>query len=326
MHALVCRRFADPPQLAIEEVPEPALRPQTIAIDVHAAGVNFLDSLIVRGTYQVKPPLPFSPGAEVAGIVSAVGAGVTEFAIGDRAIGMLTYGGFADRAVVDAASALAIPRGMDFPTAAGFGLTYGTSYHALVDRARIAPGERLLVLGAGGGVGLAAVEIGAALGATVIAAAGSHEKLEAAKSRGATELIEYGAPTFKERLKEIAGTRGFDVIYDAVGGDYFDAAFRHIAWNGRALVVGFAAGRIPEIPLNRLLLRSSSVMGVYFGVFAMREPAHNRANFRALAELHASGALRPIVTARYPLERAAEAIDDLAARKIVGKAIVTLRP
>jgi len=326
MHALVCRRFADPPQLAIEEVPEPALRPQTIAIDVHAAGVNFLDSLIVRGTYQVKPPLPFSPGAEVAGIVSAVGAGVTEFAIGDRAIGMLTYGGFADRAVVDAASALAIPRGMDFPTAAGFGLTYGTSYHALVDRASIAPGERLLVLGAGGGVGLAAVEIGAALGATVIAAAGSHEKLEAAKSRGATELIEYGAPTFKERLKEIAGTHGFDVIYDAVGGDYFDAAFRHIAWNGRALVVGFAAGRIPEIPLNRLLLRSSSVMGVYFGVFAMREPAHNRANFRALAELHASGALRPIVTARYPLERAAEAIDDLAARKIVGKAIVTLRP
>lgn len=324
MKAIVCHAFGPPGALRLEDVPNPVPGPGTVKIAVAAAGLNFPDVLIVQGKYQVKPPFPFSPGAEVSGTVMELGEGVTSFAVGDRVMAVCTTGGFAEEALAHEASTFALPADMSFETAAVFPLVYGTTYHALVDRGQLKAGETLLVTGAGGGVGLAAVQLGAALGARVIAAASSRQKLDAAIASGATETIDYTTEKLVDRVKALTGDAGVDVVYDAVGGDVFDAALRAIAWGGRLLIVGFAAGRIPEIPANRLLLRSASAVGVYWGSFATRQPAENRANFDALFALATAGKIAPHIGARYALADAAQAIVDMGDRKILGKAVVTI--
>jgi NADPH2:quinone reductase len=322
MRALICRELGPPQNLELGELPSPDVGATSVKIRVRAAGLNFPDVLVVQGKYQVKPPLPFVPGAEVAGEVLAVGAKVTAFAPGDRVMALPQFGGFAEEAVAHVESVFAIPATMSDAQAAGFPLTYGTTYHALVDRAHLRAGEWLLVTGAGGGVGLNAVELGAAFGARVIAAASSPEKLAAARSRGAAHTIDYSHENLVEKVKEITGGNGADVVYDPVGGDVFDAALKTLAWHGRLLVVGFAAGRIPDVPANRVLLKESSVVGVFWGAFAARDPAANRANFEALFALFAEGKLDPPILSRYPLERAKDAIVDLMERRIIGKAVV----
>jgi NADPH2:quinone reductase len=324
MKAIVCDAFGPPSDLVLRDVANPETGPASVKIAVAAAGLNFPDVLIVQGKYQVKPAFPFSPGAEVAGTVIETGEQVRDVRPGDRVMAVCTTGGFAEYVVTPEASVFKIPDGMSFESAAAFPLTYGTTYHALVDRGQLRPGETLLVTGAGGGVGIAAVQLGAALGARVIAAAGSSEKLEAAVAAGAHATIDYTTEALAARIKALTGDAGADVVYDAVGGDVFDAALRGIAWGGRLLVIGFASGRIPDIPANRLLLKSCSAVGVYWGAFVARDPAANRANFERLFELVAAGKLQPSIGARYPLAEAARAIEDLEHRKIVGKAVVTV--
>jgi NADPH2:quinone reductase len=322
MKAIVCTAFGPPGDLVFSDVPSPDPGPGAVKVAVVAAGLNFPDVLIVQGKYQVKPPFPFSPGAEVAGTVIEVGSGVTSVRVGDRVMALCTTGGFAEEAVAPEASVFPIPPGMSFESAAAFPLTYGTTYHALVDRAEIRPGETLLVTGAGGGVGLAAIQLGVALGARVIAAASSREKLDAARASGAAETIDYASESLVDRIKALTNGDGADVVYDAVGGDVFDACLRGIAWGGRLLIVGFAAGRIPEIPANRLLLRGASAVGVFWGSFAARFPKENRANFDRLFELAAAGRIAPTIVSRYRLADAASAIVDMENRKIVGKAVI----
>jgi len=322
MKAIVCRAFGPPRDLLLEEVESPKPGPGDVKIDVAAAGLNFPDVLIVQGKYQLKPAFPFSPGAEVAGVVTEVGEGVANVRVGDRVMALCTTGGFAEAAVAPEASVFAMPENMSFESAAAFALTYGTTYHALVDRGELRAGETLLVTGAGGGVGISAVQLGVALGARVIAAAGSSEKLAAAVAAGAADTIDYTAEPLADRIKALTAGAGADVVYDAVGGDVFDACLRAVAWGGRLLIIGFAAGRIPEIPANRLLLRGASAVGVYWGSFATRYPERNRANFARLFELAAAGKLTPHVGARYDLADAARAIQDLEERRIVGKAVV----
>jgi NADPH2:quinone reductase len=321
MKAILCTAFGPPSDLVLADVASPAPGPSDVKIAIEAAGLNFPDVLIVQGKYQSKPPFPFSPGAEVAGTVLEVGERVTSVEPGDRVMALCSVGGFAEEVSTAEASVFKIPDGMSFEDAAAFPLTYGTTYHGLVDRGALRSGETLLVTGAGGGVGLAAVQLGAALGARVIAAAGSREKLDAA----ATETIDYTTESLVERVKALTNDAGADVIYEAVGGDVFDACLRGLAWGGRLLIIGFAGGRIPEIPANRLLLKGASAVGVFWGSFAARSPAANRANFERLFELVASGALAPKIGARYPLAKVAQAMEDMADRKIVGKAIVTTR-
>ncbi|MDQ2858688.1 MAG: NADPH:quinone oxidoreductase family protein [Candidatus Eremiobacteraeota bacterium] len=325
MKAIVCRAFGAPSDLKVEDVPSPRQTPGGVAIEIHRAGLNFPDVLIVQGKYQLKPPFPFSPGAEVAGVVTAVGEKVTAFAVGERVMALCSTGGFAQEVVAEQAAVFKIPDTMSFDDAAGFAMTYGTTYHALVDRAKLRDGETLLVTGAGGGVGIAAVQIGAALGAKVIAAAGSKEKRAAAAAAGAHETIDYTTENLAERVKALTGDRGADVIYDPVGGDVFDAALRCIAWQGRLLIIGFASGRIPDIPANRLLLKGCSAVGVFWGAFAGRDPRANRLNFERLFELYAGGKLPPTIGATYALEDAAQAIVDLEDRKITGKALIRVR-
>lgn len=325
MKAMVCRAFGPPSDLTIEELPEPASSPTGVTIAIHRAGLNFPDVLIVQGKYQTKPAFPFSPGAEVAGTVTAVGSDVRAFVPGDRVMALCTFGGFAETVVTDETSTFGIPDEMSFDDAAGFGLTYGTTYHALVDRGKIRGGETLLVTGAGGGVGTAAVQLGVALGARVIAAAGSREKLAAATSCGAHATIDYTSENLADRVKALTDGAGADVIYDVVGGDIFDACLRSIAWNGRLLVIGFASGRIPHIPANRLLLKGCSALGVFWGAFAARDPASNRLNFDRLLDMYVRGEVRPRIGATYAFEDAATAIADLEARRIVGKALIRIR-
>ena len=265
-----------------------------MVLDIHAAGVNFPDTLIIEGKYQIKPPFPFSPGGEAAGVIASVGDKVSHLKPGDRVMGLTGYGSFAEKIAVDASRILPIPKNMDFVTAAGFSMTYGTSMHALKQRADLKPGETLLVLGASGGVGLAAVEIGKAMGARVIAAASSAEKLEVARAAGADELINYTEVSLKDAVKELTKGQGADVIYDPVGGDLFDQAVRSINWKGRLLVVGFASGRIPEFPVNLALLKGSSIVGVFWGAFAAREPQTNRENFEELFAWFSEGKLKPL--------------------------------
>jgi NADPH2:quinone reductase len=325
MKAILCTAFGPPSDLVLADVASPAPGPSDVKIAIEAAGLNFPDVLIVQGKYQSKPPFPFSPGAEVAGTVIEVGERVTSVKPGDRVMALCSVGGFAEEVSTAEASVFKIPDGMSFEDAAAFPLTYGTTYHGLVDRGALRSGETLLVTGAGGGVGLAAVQLGAALGARVIAAAGSREKLDAAVGSGATETIDYTTESLVDRVKALTNDTGADVIYEAVGGDVFDACLRGLAWGGRLLIIGFAGGRIPEIPANRLLLKGASAVGVFWGAFAARSPAANRANFERLFELVASGALAPKIGARYPLANVAQAMEDMADRKIVGKAIVTTR-
>ncbi|MCQ4273924.1 NADPH:quinone oxidoreductase family protein [Stutzerimonas degradans] len=326
MKAVLCKSFGPAENLVVEEVASPTPKPNEILLDVHAASVNFPDTLIIEGKYQFKPPLPFSPGGEAAGVVAAIGAKVSHLKVGDRVMGLTGWGSFAEQVAVPAYNVLPIPAQMDFATAAAFGMTYGTSMHALKQRANLQPGETLLVLGAAGGVGLAAVEIGKAMGARVIAAASSAEKLDVAKQAGADELINYSAESLRDRLKELTGGQGVDVIYDPVGGKLFEEAFRSIAWNGRMLVVGFAAGGdIPALPANLPLLKGAALVGVFWGAFAQRQPQDNAANFEQLFAWHAEGRLRPLISQRFALEQTAEAIAQLGQRKAMGKLVVQVR-
>ncbi|GFM54787.1 NADPH:quinone oxidoreductase [Pseudomonas cichorii] len=324
MKALLCKAFGPADTLTLENVDSPVIKKNEILLDVQAAGVNFPDTLIIEGKYQFKPPFPFSPGGEAAGIISQVGEKITHLKPGDRVMALTGWGSFAEQVAVPGYNVLPIPEAMDFTTAAAFSMTYGTSMHALKQRANLQPGETLLVLGASGGVGLAAVEIGKALGARVIAAASSAEKLEVARNAGADELINYSETSLKDEVKRLTAGNGVDVIYDPVGGDLFDQAIRSIAWNGRLLVVGFASGRIPELPVNLALLKGASVVGVFWGSFAQRQPQDNAANFKQLFDWYAEGKLKPLVSQVYPLERGAEAIEVLGKRSAVGKVVVAV--
>ncbi len=322
MKAVLCKELGLPERLVVEDVASPNPGAGEVVVSVKAAGVNFPDTLIIQGKYQFKPALPFSPGGEVAGVVKQVGDGVTGVVPGQRVIAFTTYGGFAQEVVAEAGRLLPIPEGMDFVPASAFVLTYGTSYHALVDRAHIAAGESLLVLGAAGGVGLAAVQIGKALGARVIAAASTDEKLAVCKANGADELVNYKSQDLRSRVKEITGGRGVDVVYDAVGGTYSEAALRDMAWGGRFLVVGFAAGEIPRIPLNLTLLKGCSVVGVFWGNFTRFEPERSAHNLQVLSQWFSEGKVRPHIHATYPLEQAADALNDIMQARVTGKVVL----
>jgi NADPH:quinone reductase len=324
MKAVLCKSYGPPESLSFEEIDSPPLARGGVRIGVHACGVNFPDVLIIKGEYQFKPPFPFSPGAEVSGVVLEVGSDVKDFAVGDRVIGMTGWNGFAEEVVVDAMKCLKMPAQMDFAAAAALPMTYGTSYHALVQRAQLAAGETLLVHGATGGVGTAAVEIGELLGARVIATAGSDEKLQALqKLYGVEHVINYRTNTaWRERVKELTNGNGADVIYDPVGGDVFEQSLRCINWNGRLLVVGFAGGPIPSAKANLILLKGCSVVGVFWGAFSAREPEVNRKNFAQLMTWYEQGSLKPAISHRFPLERAADALNAIVRREVVGKAVL----
>jgi NADPH:quinone reductase len=333
MLALLSRQPGGPETLALESMPDPEPGPGEVRLAVRACGVNYPDALIITDRYQFKPERPFAPGSEVSGIVEALGAGVTSPKVGDRVIGSCGWGGMAEKLVLPADRCVAMPDRMPFDEAAAFIMTYGTSYHALKDRAGLKPGETLLVLGAAGGVGLAAVELGKAMGARVVAAASTDEKVALAEAHGAQQGLVYssgpldkeGAKALADRFKAACGPNGADVIYDPVGGDYTEAALRAIAWEGRLLVVGFPAG-IPKLPLNLPLLKSCQVVGVFWGAFAQRDPGANAANIRDLLKLYEQGAIRPTISERVPLARAGEAIAALAERRAMGKIVVTVGP
>jgi NADPH:quinone reductase len=331
MKAILCKAYGPPDSLVYEDVLSPKPGKGQVVISVKAAGVNFPDVLIIQNKYQFRPPLPFSPGGEVAGLVKEVGEGVTAVKVGDKVIGSIGWGGYAEEVLCDAARCIPIPDGIDMVHASAFVLTYGTSHHALKDRAQLKPGETLLVLGAAGGVGLAAVEIGKAMGARVYAAVSSPEKLEVAKKHGAIGGMVY--PTgaldrdaqkkLSEDLKALVGGDGFNVIYDPVGGDYAEPALRAIGWEGRYLVVGFAASdTIPKVPLNLALLKGCQIVGVFWGAFTAREPGKNRANLAELTKWVLEGRMKPMVSKTYPLARAADALNDMAARKVQGKVVL----
>jgi NADPH2:quinone reductase len=322
--AVLCKQYGPPETLVVEELPSPRAGPGEAVVSVKAASVNFPDVLIIQNKYQFKPPLPFSPGSELAGVVKEVGAGVSSVRPGDKVMAFTTYGAFAEEVKTEAARLLPIPEGMDFKSAAAFVLTYGTSDHALRDRGALRAGETLLVLGAAGGVGLAAIEIGKALGARVIACASSDEKLAVCREHGADATINYAAEDLRERIKSLTEGQGVDVIYDPVGGAYSEPAFRSIAWRGRLLVVGFAAGEIPKLPLNLALLKGASVVGVFWGDFARREPKAFAGSIAQLGVWFREGKLRPHVSKIYPLEKAADALRLMAARQVKGKVVLVL--
>ena len=322
MKAVLCKEYGPPEQLVLEDVPALTPTPGQVVLDVKACGVNFPDTLIIQGKYQFKPDMPFSPGGEVAGVVKSLGEGVENVRVGSRVIASTGWGGYAEEVAADASKLIPIPEGMDFPTASAFTMTYGTSYHALKDRARIQPEETLLVLGAAGGVGLAAIEIAKVMGARIIAAASTDEKLAVCKEHGADEGINYATEDLRERLKAITKGNGVDVVYDPVGGPYSEIALRNTAWEGRYLVVGFAAGDIPRIPLNLALLKGCSIVGVFWGVFAAREPERNQQNLQELLTWFQQGKIKPLVSATYALKDAAHALNDMMQRKVKGKVVL----
>jgi len=322
--AVLCKTYGPPESLVVEELASPVAGPSEVVLSMKAASVNFPDVLIIQNKYQVKPPLPFSPGSELAGIVKSVGDGVTAFKPGDAVMAITGYGAFAEEVKADAARLLPIPAGMDFASAAAFGLTYATSEHALCDRGALQAGETLLVLGAAGGVGIAAIEIGKVLGARVIACASTDEKLAICREHGADETINYATEDLRERLKSLTGGTGPDVVYDPVGGAYTELALRSIAWRGRLLVVGFAAGDIPKIPLNLTLLKGCSIVGIFWGEFTRREPQRFLEAMEKLGRWFAEGKLKPHVSATFPLERAADALTLMAERKVKGKVVLTV--
>ena len=324
MKAVVCKQYGPPESLVYEELASPKPGAGEVVVSVKAASVNFPDVLIIQNKYQFKPPLPFSPGSELAGVVKEVGSGVSAFRPGDRVMAFTTYGAFAEEVKTEAGRLLPLPEKMDFVTGAAFVLTYGTSDHALRDRAALKAGETLLVLGAAGGVGLAAIEIGKALGARVIACASSDAKLAVCREHGADQGINYAAEDLRERIKALTDGRGIDVVYDAVGGPYTEPAFRALAWRGRLLVVGFAAGDIPKLPLNLPLLKGAAVLGVFWGDFARREPQAFAASMKQLGRWYAEGRLKPHISQTLPLARAADAIKLLASRQAKGKVVVTM--
>jgi NADPH:quinone reductase len=331
MKALLSKAVGGPETLVLEEAPTPKLRPGQALIGVKACGVNYPDVLIIEDLYQFKPQRPFAPGGEVSGVVKALGEGVTHVKVGDRVLGNTGWGGMAEEIALDAARLIAIPEKMPFDEAAAFIMTYGTSYYGLKDRGHLKPGETLLVLGAAGGVGLAAVELGKAMGARVVAAASSKEKVDLAKAHGADAGVVYplgpfdkeGARALSGLFKEACGEKGADVVYDGVGGDYAEAALRCMAWEGRFLVIGFPAG-IPRIPLNLALLKGCDIVGVFWGTAVSRDPAGHQRNVKALFKLYDEGKIKPYVSEHFPLSRASEAIAHLASRKAMGKVVVTM--
>lgn len=325
MKALLCTQWGLPETLVVQDVPDLVPQDGQAVVDVHAAAVNFPDTLIIQNKYQFKPPLPFSPGGECAGVVRAVGAGVKHVKPGDRVIAFTGWGAFAEQVAADARQLIPLPQELDFVTGSAFVMTYATSYHALKDRAALKSGESLLVLGASGGVGLAAIEIGKALGARVIAAASSADKLAVCKEHGADELLDYSQGDLRERLKTLTQGKGVDVVYDPVGGAFTEAALRSLAWRGRLLVVGFANGEIPNLPANLPLLKGASIVGVFWGDYARREPLNNLQDLRALFGWLKEGKLKPHIAGTYPLARGAEAIRQLMDRKVSGKLVVTPR-
>lgn len=323
MRALLCRQLGSYENLEIGTLPDPVPGPDQVLVDVKAAGLNFPDLLVVEGKYQIRPDLPFVPGSECAGMVSAVGEGVRHVKVGDAVVATAVSGAFAEKLAVPEASVHPVPEGLGFASAAGISITYATSYHALQQRAGLRPGETLLVLGAAGGVGMAAVEIGKVLGARVIAAASSPEKLAAATAAGADLAIDYTTDPLKDRVKELTGGQGADVVYDPVGGDLTEQALRATAWDGRLLVIGFASGEIPKIPLNLALLKSTRIVGVYWGAWTQRDPAAAAENFRELTRMFEDGRLKPRITT-FPLAAFRDAYALLAQRRVMGKAVLTI--
>ena len=322
MKAMLCEKFGPPEDLVLKEVADLIPLAGQVRIATEACGVNFPDTLIIENKYQFKPDLPFAPGGEVTGIVDAVGDGVSQDLLGQPVMCMTLSGGFAEQTLCKAEDLIARPSSMPSTVAAGFTMTYGTSMHALKQRAQLQAGETLLVLGAGGGVGLAAIEIGKQMNATVIAAASSAEKLNAAKNAGADHLIDYSQQDLRSALKDIVGKKGVDVVYDPVGGDMFEAALRSTAWGGRVLVVGFASGDIPKVPVNLALLKGCSIVGVFWGAFRLNYTKEDNENFEQLFAWYEDEKLKPYASKIYALEAAAQALNDLKNRKAVGKIVL----
>ena len=322
MKAVLCKAWGGTDTLVVEDIPSLSAGHGQVVVAVKACGVNFPDTLIIQGKYQFKPERPFSPGGEVAGEVKQIGAGVTGVKVGDRVIAFTGWGGFAEEVMTTADKLIPIPAGMDFATASAFVMTYGTSHHALKHRAELKSGETLLVLGAAGGVGLAAVEIGKVMGAKVIAAASSDEKLAVCKAHGADELINYTTQDLRARIKEITGEKGVDVTYDPIGGALAEPALRSTGWCGRYLVIGFASGEIPKIPLNLTLLKGNSIVGVFWGDFTRREKQRNMESLQELGAWFAAGKLKPLVSKQYKLTEAAQALNDMMERKVTGKVVL----
>lgn len=325
MKALVCHTYGTSENLVLEDVANPVPGKNQVLIDVYAASLNFPDTLQIQGKYQFQPPMPFTPGSELGGIISAVGEGVKDLQVGDRVMATPSIGGMAEQVVANATSVRKIPDNMDFKTAAGFAMVYTTSYHALKQRAQIKPGETLLVLGASGGVGMAAVELGKLMGARVIAAASSDEKLEFVAQAEPDDLLNYGDGELKEKVKALTDDKGADVIYDPVGGDLFDQATRCINWNGRILVVGFTSGRIPEYKANLALLKGASMVGVFLGRFRKEEPEEYEKNFEELLEFYRQGKLKPIITQSFAMQDWVAAFNVFSERKVMGKVVLEIR-
>ena len=322
MRSVICENFGPPENLVVKKLDPLKPKKGQVRIAVEACGVNFPDTLIIKNKYQFKPDLPFSPGGEVTGIIDMLGSNVTGFKLGDSVMAMTLSGGFSEQILVNADALIRRPKEMDGDTAAGFTMTYGTSMYALNQRGQLKKGETLLVLGAGGGVGLAAVEIGAAMGAKVLAAASSEEKLKAAKEAGASHTINYSTHNLREELKKIVGEHGVDVVYDPAGGELFEAALRSTAWKGRVLVVGFASGQIPKISVNLALLKGCSIVGVFWGAFRLKETAEDNSNFETLFSWYKEGKINPLISHSYCLEDAAIALRRLMNREAIGKIIL----
>jgi NADPH2:quinone reductase len=323
VRAIVVERWQEPKDLVVRDVPEPVASANQVVIDVEAAGCNFFDILLVQGKYQMKPPFPFTPGAEAAGAVREVGANVRGFRVGDRVFGGVPLGAFAERLALPVSALHRMPDAMTYPEGAAFPVVYPTSYAGLVDRANLRAGETLLVHAAAGGVGIAAVQIGKALGARVIATAGGAEKLAVAKRAGADTVIDYSSGDWVEAVKQVTSGRGADVIYDPVGGDIFEGSLKCIAWNGRLLVIGFAGGVIPEVKANRILLKNIAVVGLHWGAYAQHQPERVPQVFDELAKLYETGHIRPLIFGTYGLDEVPKALEALASRGTYGKVIIT---
>ena len=325
MKAIVCSKFGTPDTLKYQEIKIPNPKEGEILITVKACSVNFPDTLIIQGKYQFKPEFPFSPGSDVAGIIEKVGENVKHFKVGDAIVGFIPFGGFAEKAIVKAIDCFPKPRGMSMVNASAFLLAYGTSYHALKDRANIQKGETILILGASGGVGLTALELAKLMGAKVIAAASSQEKLNLCKEFGADEVINYTEENLKDRVKELTNGKGVDVIYDPVGGAFTELALRAIAWRGRHLVVGFANGEIPKIPINLTLLKGASIVGVFWGAFAQKEPKKSLENIQQLLTWFVKGEVKPHIDKTYSLKEAPKALEYMMQRKVKGKIVIDMQ-
>lgn len=322
MRAILCKEYGPADKLVIENIPSPEVKGRGVKVRVKAAGLNFPDTLIIEGKYQLKPTMPFSPGGEMSGEVMEVGEKVTRFKPGDRVAGLTGYGAFAEEVIVPEQNILPVPESMSDEKAAAFSMVYGTSYYALKQRANIQPGETLLVLGASGGVGLATIELGKAMGAKVIAAASTAEKLAVAKAAGADDLINYSEEPLKEAIKKLTNSKGVDVIYDPVGGEYTEQALRAMAWNGRHLIIGFAAGDIPKIPANLALLKGCSVIGVFWGSFTQREPENSAKNMMELLQMFSEGKIDPKISQVFEFEDYEKALGALTGRTATGKIVL----